>query len=75
MDPYTKAIDGQINWHQAVFPYNFNTSAETRNDLDSAPYMPHCVVHQPHFDWNGDRPLQRTLKGIILDQCSASRGR
>ena len=58
LDPYAKAIDGQVRWDQAVFPYRFADGADALNDDDSAPFMPRCVVHQPHFDWSGDRRLQ-----------------
>jgi isoamylase len=58
LDPYAKAIDGQVHWDEAVFPYRFKDGPETRNDTDSAPFMPKCVVHQPYFDWSGDRRLQ-----------------
>lgn len=58
LDPYAKAIDGRVQWDEAVFPYNFADGPESRNDSDSAPFMPRCIVHQPHFDWNGDRKLQ-----------------
>ena len=39
LDPYAKAIDGQVDWGQAVFPYQFG-SPDTRNDDDSAENMP-----------------------------------
>jgi isoamylase len=58
LDPYTKAIDGELQWDEALFPYYFNKDPDSRNDMDSAPFMPRSVVHQPHFDWNGDRRLQ-----------------
>lgn len=58
IDPYTKAIEGQIEWDEGVFPYRFGENPDTRNDTDSAPFMPRCVVHQPYFDWDGDRRLQ-----------------
>ena len=58
LDPYTKAIDGQVSWDEAVFPYRLEEGPEARNEKDSAPFMPRCIVHQPHFDWNGDRRLQ-----------------
>ncbi|AKH37167.1 MULTISPECIES: glycogen debranching protein GlgX [Nitrosomonas] len=58
LDPYAKAIDGQIQWNEAVFPYRFGKGSEVRSMSNSAPYMPRSVVHQPHFDWNGDRRLQ-----------------
>ncbi len=57
LDPYAKAIEGQVQWNEAVFPYLFKEGFESINDSDSAPFMPRCVVHQPHFDWEGDRRL------------------
>lgn len=58
LDPYAKAIDEQIQWHEAVFPYRFGKGLDVRSNSDSASFMPRSVVHQPHFDWNGDRRLQ-----------------
>jgi isoamylase len=58
IDPYTKSMDGQIQWDEAVFPYLFDEGPEAFNNTDSAPFMPRCVVHQPHFDWDGDHRLQ-----------------
>jgi len=58
LDPYAKAIEGNVRWNEAVFPYSFDNGPETPSDTDSAPFMPRSVVHQPHFDWSGDRPLQ-----------------
>jgi glycogen operon protein len=58
LDPYAKAMDGQVQWDEAVFPYPFDDGPGTRSDSDSAPFMPKCVVHQPYFDWDGDRRLQ-----------------
>ncbi|MBD3219748.1 glycogen debranching protein GlgX [bacterium] len=58
VDPYAKAIEGLVRWDEAVFPYDFEAGPDTINGLDSGPFMPLCVVHQPHFDWSGDRRLQ-----------------
>jgi len=57
LDPYAKAIDGQVHWDAAVFPYDFDQGPEAINQTDSSPYIPRCVVHQPYFDWDGDRRL------------------
>src|SRR4051795_9343582 len=54
LDPYAKAIEGQVNWHPSVFGYQFKTGK--RNDQDSAKYMPKSVVVNPYFDWGVDRP-------------------
>jgi isoamylase len=55
IDPYAKAIDGNFEWHQALFSYNFG-DPDSRNDDDSAPRMPKSVVINPFFDWGNDRP-------------------
>jgi isoamylase len=47
-----------VKWDEAVFPYPFLDGFEIKSDSDSAPFMPKCVVHQPYFDWEGDRRLQ-----------------
>lgn len=66
LDPYAKAIDGPIQWNEAVFPYYFGKSPDEKNECDSAPYMPKCVIHQPHFDWAGDKRLQIPLHETII---------
>ena len=64
LDPYAKAIDGQVDWDQACFPYTFGEET-SRNDDDSAAYVPKAVVHNPYFDWgsNGhpDIPLNESV--------------
>ncbi|WP_150306732.1 glycogen debranching protein GlgX [Planctomonas psychrotolerans] len=54
LDPYAKATCGEIDWEQALFPYNFGDPT-SRNDDDSAPHMMLGVVVNPFFDWTGDR--------------------
>jgi glycogen operon protein len=55
LDPYGKALDGQVRWDEAVFGYRFGDPA-TVNTTDSAPFMPVNVVVNPFFDWSDDRP-------------------
>jgi isoamylase len=55
LDPYTKAIEGRVDWDPAVFSYQFADHDE-RNDEDSAPHVPRSVVVNPYFDWAADRP-------------------
>ena len=54
LDPYAKAIDGQIDWDESVFGYHFESGE--RNDGDSGKHMPKSVVVNPYFDWGVDRP-------------------
>ncbi|MDQ3980407.1 MAG: glycogen debranching protein GlgX [Actinomycetota bacterium] len=55
LDPYAKAVEGDIRWDEAVFPYRFGDPDGSSNDGDSAPFMPKAVVTSPWFDWGNDR--------------------
>jgi isoamylase len=65
LDPYAKAIEGQVDWNQACFPYNFGDE-NSRNDDDSAPFVPRSVVHNPYFDWGNDRPPDIALNESVI---------
>jgi isoamylase len=56
LDPYAKAVDGQVDWNPAVFGYPLGGDELVRDDRDSGPYMPKSVVTNPYFDWGVDRP-------------------
>ena len=56
IDPYAKAVEGEVQWDEAVFAHTHADPME-RNDTDSAPFMPKSVVVSPYFDWENDRPL------------------
>ncbi|HZR15115.1 MAG TPA: glycogen debranching protein GlgX [Acidimicrobiia bacterium] len=55
LDPYAKAVEGQVRWDRAVFPYRFGDENRA-STADSARYMPKNVVTNPFFDWGNDRP-------------------
>src|SRR5229473_75393 len=65
LDPYAKAIEGQVVWAQACFPYNFGDE-NSRNDDDSAAFVPRSVVHNPYFDWGNDRPPDIQLNESVI---------
>ena len=57
LDPYAKALAGELRWDDALFGYKVGSP---RRDLsfdprDSAPFMPASVVIDARFDWEGDR--------------------
>ena len=54
LDPYAKAVTGDLTWDETVFGYQFD-SPGTRNDTDSAGQVPMAVVINPFFDWDNDR--------------------
>jgi len=65
LDPYAKAIEGEVQWNEAVFNYHFD-DPEARNDLDSAPYVPRSVVVNPFFDWSNDQLLRHPLSDTVI---------
>ena len=60
IDPYAKAIEGPIAWGRGnTLPYA--PSSDEHADLapdgeDDAAAIPKCLVVDPHFDWQDDRP-------------------
>ena len=54
LDPYAKAVDGDIDWDQACFSYTWGTE-DSYDEQDSAPHMSKSVVISPYFDWDNDR--------------------
>ena len=54
LDPYAKAVEGDIDWDEACFSYRFE-DPDVFNDADSAPHMPKSIVISPFFAWDNDR--------------------
>src|SRR5690606_27857943 len=56
IDPYAKALVGEIDWSPAHFGYRLDSPDRdlSFNTEDSAPRMPKCRVTDPFFDWSGD---------------------
>jgi glycogen operon protein len=65
LDPYARAVDGQVRWNEAVFGYHFGRPDE-RNDVDSAPFVPRSVVVNPWFDWEGDQLLRTPWSDTVI---------
>jgi glycogen operon protein len=57
LDPYGKAVEGDVRWDESLFSYQF-AHPRKRNTTDSAPHMPKNVVIDPFFDWGHDRAPQ-----------------
>jgi isoamylase len=54
LDPYAKAIDGQIDGDESLFGYRFDQRDEP-NDVDSLGHTMLSVVTDPAFDWGQDK--------------------
>ena len=69
LDPYAKAIDGVVRWEAAnTLPYRPGATegSEVQDDGDDAIAMPRCVVIDPGFDWEGDRPLETPWHETVI---------
>jgi isoamylase len=58
LDPYARALQGDFKWNSSLFAYRFNNPEGdlSCNKEDSAASMPKCLVTDPTFNWQGDRP-------------------
>jgi glycogen operon protein len=66
IDPYAKAIAGDVGWESPVFGYKLGEDDFTKDEGDSALGMPKCVVTASHFEWENDRPPATRLDESII---------
>jgi len=60
VDPYARALDGQVTWRPEVFGHvvdeHLHGEPDVRDTRDSAAYVPKGVVVDDTFDWGDDAP-------------------
>ena len=67
VDPHAKAISGNVDWKQPIFPYDLASGDPLKMDeQDSAAGVPKSVVIDPSFDWGGDCPPDTPLADSII---------
>jgi len=66
LDPYAKAIEGQVEWDPAVFPYRLGREDQTPDRRDNAPFVPKSVFANRWFDWNGDHPPRTPMHNTVI---------
>jgi isoamylase len=54
IDPYAKAIEGDLDWDESVFGYKVGGDDRVADSRDSAPHVPYAVVANPLFPWIHD---------------------
>ena len=54
LDPYTRAVDGELTLDPALFGFA-DGHPDTADPRDSAPFVPRGVVIHDSFPWDGDR--------------------
>ena len=68
LDPYARAIEGEITWSDELFGYKVGDPLADLacDDLDSAPFMPKSVVIDTAFTWGADRALRIPWRETII---------
>jgi isoamylase len=70
LDPYAKALVGEIKWSDAHFGYRIGDKKEdlSSDKRESAPVMPRCQVVDDRFDWDGDfHPVRSCNERIVYE--------
>lgn len=70
IDPYARALAGELCWSDELFGYRVGNPEEDllRDDRDSAPFVPKSVVIDGAFDWGDDRHLRTPWhKSVIYE--------
>ena len=65
LDPYARAVSGQLVQDPAIFGYTVD-APESRDFLDSAGKVPLSVVVDDRFDWGNDRPARRRWRDTVI---------
>ena len=68
IDPYAKALHGELGWSDAMFGYTIgdpdaDLSFDERNN---APLVPKSVVVEQAFTWGEDKPLRRPWSETVI---------
>ena len=63
LDPYAKAIAGDVKWDYAMYGYEIGNSAQdlSFDKRNNAAFAPKSVVIDNRFDWENDQPLNIPL--------------
>lgn len=65
VDPYARELRGDFVWDPAVFGHSGDDDL-TRDDRDSAPFVPKAVVVDPAFDWDAEEALRHRWEDTVL---------
>ncbi|WP_411840289.1 glycogen debranching protein GlgX [Paracoccus sp. ME4] len=66
LDPYARALCGEIIWDDALHGYVVGEDDLSFDERDSAPFMPKGVVVDSQFDWDSDRALRTPWPQTVI---------
>ena len=65
LDPYARAIAGDVTWNSAAYGH-VPGDPFSPDEQDSAPYVPRSLLTSSEFDWGDDRRPARAMADSIL---------
>jgi len=70
LDPYARAIEGEVTWRPEVFGHvvdaQLHGDPDVRDDRNNAAYVPRAVIVDDRFDWGEDAPPQLPWAQTII---------
>jgi isoamylase len=68
IDPYAKAIEGDVQHGEAIYSYPWGDSAQDLafSELDDAHLIPKCIVVDQGFNWEDDELLQTPWNETVI---------
>ncbi len=68
IDPYAKALTGDVQWSDAMFGYRIGDPETdlSYDDRNNSANVPKSVVIEQAFTWGDDRPLRRAWNETII---------
>ena len=67
IDPYAKAISGEVDHKGPIMPYDVASGDDMKKcEIDDADYVPKSVVVDRQFDWGDDCPPETPMSDSII---------
>ncbi len=65
LDPYARAVHGEVTFGPEVFDYD-QANADAPSSLDSAGHVPRGIVTNGTFRWGADEPLRHSYSDTVI---------
>ena len=69
LDPYARAIAGDVSWNDTVYCHQRSGDPTMRDHEDSSASVPRSIVIDPSFDWQGIEPPRHSLANTVIYEC------
>jgi glycogen operon protein len=66
LDPYARAVAGEVTWGQAPFGYLLDSDDLSFDTTDSVGSIPRAIVTDRSFDWGDDRRLRTRWSDTVI---------